>query len=224
MAKEKGIIYVCSTIIPGLIKIGKAESDRFEERMRFLESNGYRNCTGLKRQFAIEVDDYDQAEKDVDEIFKAHQVGNTELFACNIDKVIKALSRFNGKIIFPVNETKEEIVEKANEGIASSELPEGDYTFKSERKGYEGIMRVENGILTLLAGAKLAPLSTKAQNASPNWVATRMEMGIGACELSKDIDCSSVSEATFYVCGHGQNGWTAWIDKNGKSIDIYRNK
>ena len=60
---------MCSTIIPGLIKIGKAESDRFEDRMRFLESNGYRNCTGLKRQFAIEVDDYDQAEKDVDEIW-----------------------------------------------------------------------------------------------------------------------------------------------------------
>ena len=80
MAKDKGIIYVYSAIIPGLIKIGKAESDRFEERMRFLESNGYRNCTGLKRQFAIEVEDYQQVEKDVDEIFKAHQVGNTELF------------------------------------------------------------------------------------------------------------------------------------------------
>ena len=138
--------------------------------------------------------------------------------------MIKALSRFNGKIIFPVNETKEEIVEKADEGIASSELPEGDYTFKSERKGYEGIMRVENGILTLLAGAKLAALSKKAENASPNWVATRMEMGTGACVLPKDIDCSSVSEAAFYVCGHGQNGWTAWEDKNGKSINIYRNK
>ena len=73
MAKEKGIIYVCSTIIPGLITIGKAESDRFEDRMRFLESNGYRNCTGLKRQFAIEVDDYDQAEKeDVWDYIEAH--------------------------------------------------------------------------------------------------------------------------------------------------------
>lgn len=114
---------MCSTIIPGLIKIGKAESDGFEDRMRFLESNGYRNCTGLKRQFAIEVDDYDQAEKDVDEMFKAHQVGNTELFACNIDRVIKTLSRLNGKIIFPVNEMEEELAEKVNEGIASSEIP-----------------------------------------------------------------------------------------------------
>lgn len=159
----KRIIYVCSTIIPGLIKIGKSKSNRFEERKRFFESSGYRNCSGLKRQFAIEVDDYDQVEKDVSEIFKAHQVGNTELFACNIERVIKALSRFNGRIIFPVNETKEENVKKANEGIASSELPEGDYTFKSERKGYQGTMRVENGILTLLASAKLVELSKEVK-------------------------------------------------------------
>lgn len=100
----------------------------------------------IKRQFIIEIDDNDQVEKDVDEIFKTRQVGNTELFACNIERVIKALSCFNGKIIFPLNEVKEEIVKKSNEGIASSELPKGDYTFKSERKGYQGTIRVENGV------------------------------------------------------------------------------
>ena len=30
--------------------------------MRFLESNGYANITGLKREFAIEVDGYDDKE------------------------------------------------------------------------------------------------------------------------------------------------------------------
>ena len=72
----------------------------------------------IKTSISIEVDDYDQAEKDVDEIFKAHQVGNTEVFACNIERVIKALSSFNGRIIFPANETKKEIVEKVNKGIS----------------------------------------------------------------------------------------------------------
>lgn len=33
----KGIVYVCSTVIPGLIKIGKTESDRYEKRMKELE-------------------------------------------------------------------------------------------------------------------------------------------------------------------------------------------
>lgn len=75
-----------------------------------------------------------------------------------------------------------------------------------------------------LVGAKLDELSKDAKNASPNWIVTRMEIETGACGLSMDIDCSSVSEAAFYVCCHCQNSWTAWKNKNGKSIDIYRNK
>lgn len=96
----KGIVYICSTAIPGLIKIGKTSSDEYETRMKTLKDNGYRNCTGLKRH----------------------------------------------------------------------------------------------------------------------------ELGSEACVLSKDIICSSVSEAAYYVCGHGMNGWVAWKDKEGDSIQIYRKK
>nr|MCR5102533.1 hypothetical protein [Butyrivibrio sp.] len=59
----KGIIYVMKTVVPGLIKIGKTGSGNFEDRMRGLEQNGYRNVTGLKRTFAIEVEEYDEKEK-----------------------------------------------------------------------------------------------------------------------------------------------------------------
>ena len=52
----KGIIYLMTTVVSGLIKIGKTRNDQFENRMRSLESNGYANITGLKREFAIEVD------------------------------------------------------------------------------------------------------------------------------------------------------------------------
>ena len=45
---EKGIIYLMTTVVNGLIKIGKTGNDQFENRMRFLESNGYANITGLK--------------------------------------------------------------------------------------------------------------------------------------------------------------------------------
>lgn len=55
---SKGIIYVMSTVVPGLIKIGQTMTTNFENRMRNLEHNGYSNVTGLKRVFAIEVDDY----------------------------------------------------------------------------------------------------------------------------------------------------------------------
>ena len=56
----KGIIYVMSTIVPGLVKIGKTGTENFESRMYQLERNGYFNVVGLKRKFAIEVDEYDE--------------------------------------------------------------------------------------------------------------------------------------------------------------------
>ena len=56
----KGIIYVMTTVVPGLIKLGKTGSDNFESRMYNLERNGYSNVAGLQRKFAIEVDDYDE--------------------------------------------------------------------------------------------------------------------------------------------------------------------
>ena len=39
----KGIIYIMTTVVPGLIKIGKTGSDNFEKRMYQLERNGYFN-------------------------------------------------------------------------------------------------------------------------------------------------------------------------------------
>ena len=65
----KGIIYVMTTVVPGLIKIGKTGTDNYESRMYQLERNGYFNVVGLKRKFAIEVEDYDEKEKLLDEIF-----------------------------------------------------------------------------------------------------------------------------------------------------------
>ena len=54
---SKGIIYVMTTAVSGLIKIGKTQTKQYPERMRFLEANGYYNVVGLKRLFAIEVAD-----------------------------------------------------------------------------------------------------------------------------------------------------------------------
>ncbi len=52
----KGIIYVMTTTVSGLVKIGKSGAKNYQERMRFLEANGYYNVAGLKRYFAIELE------------------------------------------------------------------------------------------------------------------------------------------------------------------------
>jgi hypothetical protein len=69
--------------------------------MRFLESNGYYNVSGLKRFFAIEISDYKEKEQLIHEIFNKQQIGDSELFALDYDLVRQLLLSFDGKIIFP---------------------------------------------------------------------------------------------------------------------------
>jgi len=94
---EKGIIYVMTTAVTGLIKIGRTETHQFEQRMRFLESNGYYNVTGLKRYFAIEVEDYTDKERLIHEIFNKHKVAESELFALDQEIIKQLLLCFEGR-------------------------------------------------------------------------------------------------------------------------------
>ena len=104
---KKGVIYIMTTAVSGLIKIGKTKTEQFPGRMRFLESNGYYNTTGLKRAFAIEVEDFDEKERLIHEVFSKHRVAESELFALEADLVEQLLLAFEGKVIFPKNLDKE---------------------------------------------------------------------------------------------------------------------
>ena len=78
---SKGIIYIMTTAVSGLIKISKTQVRQYQEEMRSLEMNGYYNVSGLKRQFAIKVDDYFEKGALLHEIFAKHRVGTSELFS-----------------------------------------------------------------------------------------------------------------------------------------------
>jgi len=103
----KGIIYIMTTAVSGLIKIGQTGTSNYQERMRNLEANGYYNVSGLKRFFAIELDDYIDKEILLKEIFNKHRVGNSELFALDYDLVRQLLLSFDGKVIYPKDVDKE---------------------------------------------------------------------------------------------------------------------
>lgn len=96
-----------TTAVSGLVKIGKTGTANYQERMRFLEANGYYNVAGLKRYFAIELEDYDDKESLLHEIFSKHQVGNSELFALEQDLLRQLLLSFDGKVIYPEKVDKE---------------------------------------------------------------------------------------------------------------------
>ena len=103
----KGIIYLMTTVVTGLIKIGSTETKQYQERMRYLESNGYYNVVGLKRAFAIELNNYKDKEKLLHKIFNRYRIGGSELFALDLDMVKELLFAFDGKIIFPKGTNKE---------------------------------------------------------------------------------------------------------------------
>lgn len=110
---SKGILYTMTTVVDGLVKIGKTKTNNFESRMYTLERNGYCNVVGLKRVFAIEVDDYDDKEKLLHNIFSKSQVPGSELFALDINLVVSLLSAFEGTVIYPEAESKDEIFDDA---------------------------------------------------------------------------------------------------------------
>ena len=211
---SKGIIYVMTTAVAGLIKIGKTRTDQFENRMRQLESNGYSNVVALKRCFAIEVDDYDEKETLLHEIFSKSQVGDSELFALNKELVIRLLSSFEGSQIFPRQEKKDSF-EQAE--IASQEGLEGQYFHNDKNGSVVAVLKMVGGRYILCAKSILA------QNYDginpPGWRKIRESLKLSKDgKLSKDLECSSPSMAAALVAGGARSGFSFWKNKEGKTM------
>lgn len=105
----KGIIYCMKTIVPGLIVIGKTTVDLYESRMNDLERNGCANAVGLKRRFAIEVEDCETKMSLLNSIFSESRVSDTELFALDMSLIVQLLSAFAGKQVFPLPKAKDDL-------------------------------------------------------------------------------------------------------------------
>ena len=96
-----GILYIMTTAVPDLIKIGITQEKQYPERMRYLEMNGYYNVVGLKRVFAIKVSDYQEKERLLQDVFSKQRLGQSELFALDSELVTRLLTAFEGEIIYP---------------------------------------------------------------------------------------------------------------------------
>ena len=219
----KGIIYVMETVVPGLVKIGKTGTENFESRMYQLERNGYFNVVGLKRKFAIEVDQYDEKEILVDEIFSKSRVFNSELFALDADLVVQLLASFEGKQIYPKVITKDEVFAEAatqhQDKADRALIPDGEYYCEKNIKGFGDIkakMKVINGEFIVLKGCKCCPVKG-------DWAPeARRNAQIKDDILMEDVNTNSPSTAGWIVFGCSNNGWLLWKDKNGNPIDVYR--
>ena len=226
----KGILYVMTTAVPGLIKIGKTGSKNFEQRMYNLEHDGYRNVTALKRTFAIEVDDYDEKENLLHIIFEKSRLSDTELFAIDVNIVIQLLSSFDGNMVYPVSETKDEVFDQAADDSTGKLIPDGKYTFKRRKKSdgnkiVKATAIVQNGSWTLLKGSILGIY----ENVGVSKKARKIRLDLPLDEngrLLEDFclgECSP-SFAGAVVLNASNDGWIDWKNKDGCSVDIYRVK
>ena len=221
----KGIIYLMSTVVSGLIKIGKTGNEQFENRMRFSENNGYANITGLKREFAIEVDGYDEKEKLIHDIFSKSRIVGTELFALDIEVAKSLLSSLDGKQIYPKDKSKKEVFKESTEEIILKTevgfVPDGDYVLNRKIKGFgkvNGKAIVKDGVFTVLKGSLCG-------NTGKGYIPSiRRNAKIKDNILQEDIVCINPSSAGWIVIGKSNNGWVEWKDLQGNSIEKYRDK
>ena len=132
---NKGVIYIMTTVVNGLIKIGKTDTKQFNNRMTFLEQNGYFNVNGLQRYYAVEVDEYHKKEKLLHTLFSKSQVAKSELFALDKELAKEILESFEGKQVYPIAGTvvkpsKAKTSAKVKKTTVSSSSKSQKLTFK----------------------------------------------------------------------------------------------
>ena len=132
MAKGKGYVYIMTTAVNGIIKIGQSKdwTARCKEQ---LEENGYKNMNGLKTFFVVEVPDMDEYEGTMHDIFRESRVISrkengkdtaTELFAVDKYRAKRVLEKM-GKQVCP------EITDKNTKSQNNQEEKENNtYTLK----------------------------------------------------------------------------------------------
>lgn len=226
----RGIIYVMTTVVPGLVKIGKTGTSNFEERMHYLEHNGYSNITGLRRAFAIEVDDYDEKESMLDDIFSRSSLSGTELFALDVNLVIQLLSSFEGNQVYPQAETKEEAFDKATadhvDRLMAEGVPDGTYQMrrrsKKDGRVIDATMEVEGGSYIIRAGQRVSTI--EAPGVPEAVKALRSQYVDPKGLVTSDVSFDSPSSAGSFVLDASCDGWRDWRCEDGKPISRYRKK
>ena len=218
-----------TTVVPGLIKIGKTGSSNFDQRMYNLEHNGYCNVTGLKRSFAIEVENYEDKETLLHTIFEKSQVADTELFSVDVNIARQLLSSFDGTVIYPKDESKKAIFEEAADNSKSLLIPDGQYKFERKKKSDNKVVKataiIRNGNWKILKGSILGMHEDKGGAQKAREIRKTMAIDENGVLLEDaELGVCTPSFAGNVVLNQANNGWDDWKTMSGQPVDIYQNK
>ena len=146
-----------------------------------------------------------------------------ESFSKIFSLLIQLLSSFEGKIVYPPQENKSSIFEKATEAIESLLIPNGIYTLSVKPRGVnvqvQATMSVKDGKMIVHKDSTLGDLKNISV---ASWKALRESLKTVNHKTIEDFEVTSPSMAAAIVLGYNSNGWTVWKNANGETIDIYR--
>ena len=100
--------------------------------------------------------------------------------------------------------------------------------FHTKKNGICGAGRYDKstGHFTVLAGSKVNLSKTVLKNASV--AAARKDIfddTSGVAELAENLEFPTPSAAAVFVLGGSQNGWTEWVNDDGKTLNqVYRSE
>lgn len=134
----------------------------------------------------------------------------------------EAVERLHERILFRMAALGYDL-DRIDQGPASASA-----VFHTKKNGIRGSGRYDKatGRFTVLAGSKVNLSKPALKNASVAALRREMFGGIaGIADLTEDLEFPTPSAAAVFVLGGSQNGWTEWVNNDGKTLNqVYRSE
>ena len=142
---------------------------------------------------------------------------------------VQLLSSFEGAVIYPKEESKEEIFTEATDNNNSLLIPDGTYTFKRRKKSDGKLVKatvvISGGRWKLLKGSSLGISEGPGVSTKAKGVRIRLPLDNNGILLDDfDLGECSPSHAGVVVMNQSINGWASWKNTEGQPVDIYRQR
>ena len=220
----KGVIYVEKTLTKNLMKIGKMESTA---AMMFIRAIKDKSPDMPVCRFAIEVDDYDEKEELLYNIFAASNVHGTYLYALETSYAVQLLAAFEGEQLYMKGHRKEKkyLEEYHDYRVISGSkygnkfmIPDGEYYLECEDDEH-GIVRanmiVRGNNFIIRKGSSLLP-GKKYRDTEP---LRSRAVNVEGKHTLEDAVCRSHNEAASWIMGYYCSGRTLWKNQDGVTIE-----
>lgn len=199
----------------GRLEKHKAEKEFWNKAVMFLDDN---------QNISRDVLDALEA-KAIDYVCNhgSYETDNTAMPRSHVDPYKEeAIERLHERILFRMAALGYDL-DRVDQGPTGAPA-----VFHTKKNGIRGAGRYNKatGHFTVLAGSQVNLSKPVLKNTSV--AATRQEIfndADGVAELAEELEFSTPSAAAVFVLGGSQNGWTEWVNDEGKTLNqVYRSE